>query len=72
MMAVVSPLWTSEVGKTLMLVFEVRGCLVQCPGKTLLVLAFEALALLISYRPQSSRNIRVPHSLSALNKSQIM
>lgn len=41
MMAVVSPLWTSEVGKTLMLVFELGGCLVQCPGKTLLVLAFE-------------------------------
>lgn len=50
MMAMVSPPCTSEVGKELMLFFELRGCLVQGPGETPLVPTFAALAFLIYNR----------------------
>lgn len=50
LMAVISSLWTSEVGKVLMLVFKLGGCLVQ-QLERLLVLVFEALAFLVCYRP---------------------
>lgn len=46
-MAVVSEVWISELGKVSIFIFELAGCLVQQPGETCLVLAFNASGLFI-------------------------